>query len=96
MQESPLPIVAVLTALLRSVTALTNGLVPLIAGAAAVVQQLHERCPEAFDEHGRLRGDWQEIVQEKLYVQSVEPVRCVPPPAIHAELATRRITVYLN
>jgi hypothetical protein len=96
MPEQPLPIVAVLAALLRSVTALAQGLAPLVAGAAALAGQLRERCPEAFDEDGRLRPEWQEIVQATLGAAQAAPARRAPLPAIHTELATRRITVHLN
>jgi hypothetical protein len=97
MREEPLPIVAVLTLLLRSMTALADGLAPLIASAAAFVQQLRERCPEAFDENGQLRPGWQEIVEAKFgAVVPVAPARRVATPAIHTGLATRKITVHLN
>lgn len=89
MKEEPWPIVAVLALLLRSVTALAQGLLPLVAGAAAFAGQMRERCPEAFDENGALRPDWQEIVQETLGAAPAAP-------AIHTELASRKITIHLN
>lgn len=88
--EEPLAIVAVPELLLAGVTALAEG---LAACAASAVQKLQECCPEAFDEDGALRSDWKDIVWKKL---DAAPAHRVPSPALHTELATRRITIHLN
>ncbi len=45
---------------------ITDGMTPLLNGAMLYLQDLKVYCPEAFDESGSLRPDWQQIVRTKL------------------------------
>lgn len=66
---------AVVTLYLRGVAALMQGAAPVIAAIATFVQRLQEQCPEAFDDAGRLRPDWQEIVAAKFAAApKIDPV----------------------
>ena len=92
MNENTSPLIAILTLYLRAVGALAQGLVPLVALACTFVQKLQEQCPEAFDETGNLRPDWQEIINAKCGVT-------IPHAAawkIDTGAATRHIEIYLN
>lgn len=70
---------------------LTAKVAPLFIGAIHYLQDLKLYCPEAFDEHGSLRPDWQSIVRARL--AEVQPVKT---PEFHFELMTRKKLVNLN
>lgn len=80
-----------------------DSLLPVLKAAAEGVAALKETCPEAFDEGGKLRPNWQTIVRERtgMALQPPQPaqriaVRRVRAPKIHVHLATRAVTVHLN
>jgi hypothetical protein len=64
---------------------------PIVAAAAVFLQDLQVNVPEAFDENGNLRPDWEAIVEAKL--NSMPKVK---PLDLHTELATRKITINVN
>lgn len=70
---------------------LTEGIAPLFNGALAYLQDLKLYCPEAFDDAGALRPEWQQIVRAKL--AAMQPVKT---PEFHCELITRKKVVNLN
>ena len=70
---------------------ISAGMAPLLNGAMTYLQDLKLYCPEAFDESGSLRPDWQAIVRARL--AAVQPVQT---PEFHFELVTRRKIVNLN
>lgn len=70
---------------------LTEGIAPLFNGALAYLQDLKLYCPEAFDDAGALRPEWQQIVRAKL--AEMQPVKT---PEFHCELITRKKVVNLN
>ena len=70
---------------------LTARVAPLFIGAINYLQDLKLYCPEAFDERGVLRPDWQAIVRAKL--AEMQPVKT---PEFHFELLTRKRLVNLN
>ena len=79
-----------------------DGLLPILAAAAASLAALKESCPAAFDETGKLRPDWQEIVQRETGVVLSAPQktratrRQIVMPGIHVELVTRKVEIHLN
>jgi hypothetical protein len=85
-------LIAVLTLYLRGIGALAEGLGPLVAAAMTFVQNLRTHCPEAFDETGNLRPDWQTIVKAKFDASSAKSA----PRKLHVELITRQIPVNPN
>ena len=92
MNENASPLIAILTLYLRAVGALAQGLVPLVVLACTFVQKLQEQCPEAFDETGNLRPNWQEIVTAKGSV----PIPHAAALKIDTSAATRHIPIFLN
>ncbi|MBK8047891.1 MAG: hypothetical protein IPK16_12615 [Anaerolineales bacterium] len=92
MNPEPSPLIAVLTMYLRGIGALAEGIGPLVAAAMTFVQNLRTHCPEAFDESGNLRPDWQSIVKAKF---DATPVKAAAHK-LHVELITRRISVHPN
>jgi hypothetical protein len=68
------------------VTLYLRGIAPLIAAAATFVQQLQAHCPDAFDEAGQLRPDWQEIAAAKF----------ATAPQLDPTIPTRTIPLHLN
>ena len=70
---------------------ITEGMAPLLNGALTYLQDLKVYCPEAFDESGSLRPDWQAIVRARL--AAMQPVQT---PEFHFELVTRKKVVNLN
>lgn len=78
-----------------------DGLLPVLAAAAASLAALKESCPAAFDETGKLRPDWREIVQRETGVALNLPprdraTRRQKTPKIHVGLATRQVKIYRN
>ena len=70
---------------------ITEGMAPLLNGAVAYLQDLKLYCPEAFDDVGSLRPNWQEIVRARL--AEMQPIKT---PDFHCELITRKKVVNLN
>ncbi len=70
---------------------ITEGMAPLLNGAMTYLQDLKIYCPEAFDEAGGLRPEWQEIVRAKL-----SESRPIQAPVFHFELMTHKKVVNLN
>jgi hypothetical protein len=70
---------------------ITEGIAPIFNSAVTYLQDLKLYCPEAFDEDGLLRADWQEIVRARL--AALQPVQT---PTFHGELITRKKIVNLN
>lgn len=70
---------------------ISEGVAPLLNGALTYLQDLKVYCPEAFDEAGNLRPEWQEIVRGKL--AAMQPVKT---PPFHGELLTRKWYVNVN
>jgi hypothetical protein len=70
---------------------ITEGVTPLLNGAMTYLQDLRLYCPEAFDDAGSLRPDWQEIVRAKL--AAMQPAKT---PEFHCELITRKWYVNVN
>lgn len=70
---------------------LTDSVAPLFNGALAYLQDLKVYCPEAFDDAGALRPDWQQIVRARL--AEMQPPQT---PEFHFELVTRKKIVNLN
>ena len=70
---------------------ITEGVAPLLSGALTYLQDLKVYCPEAFDEGGNLRPDWQQIVRARL--AEMQPAKT---PEFHVELITRKWYVNVN
>ena len=70
---------------------ITDGMAPLLNGAITYLQDLKVYCPEAFDESGSLRPDWQQIVRAKL--SEMQPAKT---PAFHFEHINRKWYVNVN
>jgi hypothetical protein len=71
---------------------ITQSIAPLVSEAVAYLQDLQVHCPEAFDDAGNLRTEWQEIVRTKLAAMQNPP----PVPVLHFELMTRKYRVNVN
>lgn len=70
---------------------ITENMTPLLNGAMTYLKDLKVYCPEAFDEAGSLRPDWQEIVRTKL--AETQPVKT---PVFHFEHINRKWYVNVN
>jgi hypothetical protein len=70
---------------------ITDGMTPLLNGALTYLQDLKVYCPEAFDESGSLRPNWEQIVRAKL--SETKPVKT---PAFHFEHINRKWYVNVN
>ncbi len=70
---------------------ITEGMTPLLNGALLYLQDLKVYCPEAFDESGSLRPDWQQIVRTKL--SEMQPPKT---PTFHFEHINRKWYVNVN
>lgn len=75
----------------RLAVRISESMAPLMDGALTYLQDLKVYCPEAFDEAGSLRPDWEQIVRARLAAE--QPVKT---PQFHFELLARRKTVNLN
>lgn len=70
---------------------ITESMTPLLSGAMLYLQDLTLYCPEAFDESGSLRPDWQQIVRTKL--SKTQPRQT---PTFHFEHINRKWYVNVN
>ncbi len=71
---------------------ITKKIAPLVGQAVAYLQDLKVYCPEAFDDAGTLRPDWQAVVKAKLEAEN----RMKAVPEFHFELMSRRFKVNVN
>jgi hypothetical protein len=70
---------------------ITEGMAPLLSGVMTYLQDLKVYCPEAFDETGSLRPDWQQIVRAKLSERQPAKV-----PNFHFEHINRKWYINVN
>jgi hypothetical protein len=71
---------------------ITKKIAPLVGQAVAYLQDLKVYCPEAFDEAGTLRPEWQTIVRARLEAEN----RIKAVPEFHFELMSRKFRVNVN